>query len=170
MTRDLQPVSIRPYSDVDLDLLLALHGSETMMAFLGGPRPFDEIRERHARYISSDGSTEGLYTVMVGDSSAGVGWVGFWESEWRGEACWECGWHVLPRYQRGGIGRTATLLMLEDARARHAHRYMDAFPHVDNVASNALCASLGFADLGVEDVEYPKGSMMPARHWRLDLT
>lgn len=37
-----------------------------------------------------------------------------------------------------------------------------------NVAPNALCATLGFTQLG--EVEYPVGRMMQSNNWRLDLT
>jgi len=58
---------------------------------------------------------------------------------------------------------------LAEARSRGSHGFVDAFPSVDNAACNALCARLGFHDLGEAEVEYPKGRMMQARHWRYDL-
>lgn len=36
---------------------------------------------------------------MAGPDAEAVGWVGYWESEWRGETVWECGWSVLPEAQ-----------------------------------------------------------------------
>ena len=97
-----------------------------------------------------------------------VGWVGYWESEWRGEAVWECGWSVLPEAQGRGIATAAAALMIDDVRRRGAHRHLHAFPSVDNAASNALCRTLGFELLGEVEVEYPKGRLMRSNDWRLD--
>jgi RimJ/RimL family protein N-acetyltransferase len=82
---------------------------------------------------------------------------------------WECGWHVLAEYQGRGVATTATALLLDRARRHAVHRHMHAFPSVDNAVSNALCRTLGFALLGVEDVEYPVGTMVRSSNWRLDL-
>ncbi len=38
------------------------------------------------------------------------------------------------------------------------HRYVYAFPAAGNVASNALCRTLGFEPLGEFDVEYHAGT------------
>jgi len=162
-----EEVRIRPYGEADLPLLRALLGSEAMTRFIGGPEADDKIAARHERYLDADPETNGLFTILVGQEP--VGWVGFWESAWGGAAEWECGWHVLGEHQGRGVAGAAARLLLDEARTRDRHRFVDAFPAVDNVASNALCRRLGFRDLGDAEVEYPKGSMMRARHWRFDL-
>ena len=162
-----QDVRLRPYGEHDLPLLRALLGDAEMMHFLGGPESEEALAVRHERYLASDSRTSGLFTVLVGDKP--VGWVGFWQSEWEGSVQWECGWHVMSEYQRQGVASAAVRLLLDEAHSRNAHRYIDAFPALANVASNALCRRLGFCDLGEADVEYPKGRMMRARHWRFDL-
>jgi hypothetical protein len=40
---------------------------------------------------------------------------------------------------------------------------------VENVASNALCRTLGFENAGEVEVEYPKDTMMLSNAWRFDL-
>lgn len=162
-------VSIRPYAAGDAGLLRALLGDPGMTAFLGGPESDEALAARHERYLSADPATNGLFTILVGEECVPAGWVGFWESELDGEMVWECGWHVLPAFQGGGVAFAAALLALDEARWRHRHRWVDAFPSVDNAASDALCRRLGFTALGEVDVEYPKGHMMRSRHWRLDL-
>jgi diamine N-acetyltransferase len=162
-------VALRPYTEGDAGLLRALLGDPEMTRFLGGPESDEALAARHARYLSADPETNGVFTIVVGDTPEGAGWVGFWESEWEGRSGWECGWHVLPRYQGAGVASAAALQMLEHAIQRRRYRWMHAFPAIENLASNALCVRLGFEDLGETDMEYPKGRMMKSRHWRFDL-
>jgi RimJ/RimL family protein N-acetyltransferase len=162
-------VTLRPWADGDLGLLTRLLGDPAMMVHLGGPESAEALAARHARYLAADTETNGLFAIVAGHERVGVGWVGFWESEWRGESVWECGWHVAFEWQGRGVARAAAALTIDEAQRRHRHRYMHAFPGVDNAASNALCSSLGFELLGEVQVEYPKGSMMASNDWRLDL-
>lgn len=140
-----------------------------MTEHIGGPETSDAIRARHERYLASDESSGGLFAVTVGPERVAAGWVGYWQATWRGEAVWECGWSILPKFQGQGVATAASALMLAHAAARDGHRYMHAFPAVGNPASNALCARLGFVCLGEVKVEYPKGSMMRSNGWRFDL-
>lgn len=162
-------VGIRPYGPGDFPLLERLLGDPVTTLHIGGPESSAALIARHERYLGHDGSTGGLFTVVLAPESSAVGWVGYWESSWQGETVWECGWHVLPEHQGRGVAAAATALMLDQARARGLYRHMHAFPSVDNVASNALCRRLGFELLGAADVEYPKGCLMHANNWRLDL-
>lgn len=160
-------ITIRPWHAGDLGLLERLLGDPAMMDHLGGPETPDAIRARHERYLASDPASNGLFAIVR--EGAPVGWVGYWESEWGGEAVWECGWHVLPEEQGAGAATAGAGLMLERIRQHGVHRYVHVFPSVDNAPSNALCRRLGFELLGEVDVEYPRGSMMRANDWRLDL-
>jgi len=161
-------VSLRPYAAGDLALLARLLGDPVMTEHLGGPDSPEAIAARHERYLAADPATNGLFTIVVGPDGAPAGWVGFWEMVWEGQRAWECGWHVLPEFNRRGVATAATALALTEARARGRNRLMHAFPAVDNAASNALCRRLGFTLLGEADVEYPEGHTMRASHWVLD--
>ena len=160
-------VRLRPYGTSDLPLLRAVLGDAAMTRFLGGPESEEALGARHERYLAADPRTHGLFAVLVGHEP--VGWVGFWESTWDGSVQWECGWHVVGRYQGQGVATAAVRLLLDEARSRRMHRFVDAFPAVANAASNGLSRRLGFRDVGEVEVEYPKGRMMRARHWRFDL-
>jgi RimJ/RimL family protein N-acetyltransferase len=79
------------------------------------------------------------------------------------------GWAVLPEHQGQGIGGRAAARALAGARKTGKHRYLHAFPSVDNGASNATCREPGFALLGECDFEYPPGHEMRCNDWRFDL-
>jgi len=162
-------VAIRPWSAGDLGLLERLLGDPATTQHLGGPATPEAVRARHERYLTADPARHGLYAIVLGPEAEAVGWVGYWESEWQGEAVWECGWHVVAEHQGRGVATAATALLLDRARRHGIHRHMHAFPSVDNVASNALCRTLGFTLLGEEEVEYPVGTMVRSNDWRLDL-
>jgi RimJ/RimL family protein N-acetyltransferase len=130
-----------------------------MMEHLGGPESPEKIAERQTRY-------EQIVDDATGE---GVGWVGYWERDWRGEQVYEIGWSVLPAFQGRGIAAAATLKAIAIARSEKKHRFLLAYPSVDNGPSNAICRKLGFTLLGVSEYEYPKGSWMRCNDWRLDL-
>ena len=167
-TRD--QIALRAWSEGDLGLLKRLLGDPALMKDLGGPEMPDAILSRHERYLGSDPTRTGLFAVVLGPERTAVGWVGYWESTWAGEDVWECGWHVLLEYQGRGVATAATALAIAELRKQSIHRYLHAFPSVENAASNALCATLGFMLLGEVEVEYPVGQMMHSNNWRLDLT
>ena len=134
-----------------------------MMEFLGGPESPAKLAERQAKY-EKPGS--GMFKVML-DGEA-VGSVGYWE---RDGSAWETGWAVLPTWQGRGIATEAMRLLIPLAREERRHRFMHAYPSVENPASNAICRKLGFELLGAQDFEYPPGSghILRCNDWRLEL-
>ena len=77
-----------------------------------------------------------------------------------------------------GIGTAAAqpypsrpVTLIDQARSQQRHRFMHAFPSVENTASNAICRKLGFSLIEVCQFEYPHGSgnFMQCNDWRLDL-
>ncbi len=163
-------VDIRPFSDGDLPLEERLMGDPAMTAYLGGPESKDKIRERYQRYLTFCDSGEGcMYVIVVGPERLAAGSVGYWERDWEGRKIWESGWSVLPEFQGKGIATLATAAVAEQARTHGKHRYMHAFPAIDNGASNAICRKLGFTLLGEYEFEYPAGHFMRCNDWVLDL-
>jgi hypothetical protein len=69
----------------------------------------------------------------------GAGSVGYWTNEWRDEHVFEIGWMVAPDFQGRGIAVAATAQAIERAKRDDKHRFMHAFPGVDNAPSNAIC-------------------------------
>ena len=159
-------VRLAPWEPGDQDLLQRLVGDPAMMEHLGGPESPEQVAARHERYLRAP---SGIFKAVDAATGEPVGSVVFWSREWRGEDVYEIGWAVLPEHQGRGVARAATALGIAAAQAEGRHRFMHAFPNVDNAASNALCRRLGFELLGPVDFEYPKGSTMRCNDWRLDL-
>ena len=140
-----------------------------MMEHLGGAESPEKIAERHARYVAHDPNTGLMYKIVDDATSQGVGNVGYWPKQWRGEDVFETGWLVLPEYQGRGIASAATGQLIDMLRSEKKRRYLHAFPSVDNAASNAICRKLGFRLLGAMDFDYPPGHQMRCNDWRFDL-
>jgi len=137
-----------------------------MMEHLGGPESEAKIAERQARYERLS-STQ--FKIVLGETGEGVGWVGYWDRELRGEPVFEIGRAVVPDHQRRGIAAAATALAIEKARDKRTRRLVYAFPAVDNGPSNAICRRLGFELLGAEEFEFPEGTVLRSNVWRLEL-
>jgi RimJ/RimL family protein N-acetyltransferase len=161
-------VTLEPWGSGDLPLLTRLMGDPGMTEHLGGPETPDRLRERQARYEHLEHGDR-MFKIVESDGGAGVGSVGYWTKEWRGEQVYEVGWMVVPEFQGRGIAVAATALAIKLARRDRRHRFMHAFPNVENAASNAICRKLGFELLEACEFEFPKGHFMTCNDWRLDL-
>jgi RimJ/RimL family protein N-acetyltransferase len=158
-------VTLEPWGSGDLPLLERLMGDPRMTEHLGGPETPDKLRVRQGRYERADH----MFKIVDLASGAGVGSVGFWTKEWRDEQVYEVGWMVVPEFQGRGIAGAATAQAIEAARRDDKHRFMHAFPNLDNAPSNAICSKLGFELLEECEFEFPKGHFMTCNDWRLDL-
>jgi RimJ/RimL family protein N-acetyltransferase len=161
-------VTLEPWGSGDLPLLQRLMGDPRMTEHLGGPEGPDKLRARQRRYEQLEGSDR-MFKIVDGASGACVGSVGFWSKDWRDEQVYEVGWMVVAEFQGRGIAVAATAQAIELAKGDGTHRFMHAFPHVDNAPSNAICRRLGFELLEACEFEFPKGHFMTCNDWRLDL-
>lgn len=162
-------VTIRPWAAGDLPLLARLMGDPAMTVYIGGAETPEEIRQRHERYSKIEPDKGAMYVILVGQQAAGS--VGYWETEWQGQLAWETGWSVLPEFQGKGVASKATALVVEQARANGKHRFMHAFPSVDNAASNGVCRKAGFTlqeEIELESYRVP-GQFSRYNDWRIDL-
>jgi RimJ/RimL family protein N-acetyltransferase len=163
---DRRRVRIEPWREGDLALLQACLGDPAMMEHLGGPESPEKIAERQADYAQPDSKQ---FKIVDDATGAGVGWVGYWERDWRGDQVYEIGWSVIPAFQGRGIAGLATREAVAIARSERERQFLHAYPGVENAPSNAVCRKLGFTLLGPYELEYPKGRVMQCNDWRLDL-
>jgi RimJ/RimL family protein N-acetyltransferase len=161
-------VALEPWGGDDLPLLERLMGDPGMTEHLGGAESPDKLRERQDRYERLGGGDR-MFKIVHVASAAGAGSVGFWTKTWRHEHVNEVGWMVVPEFQGRGIAVAATTQAIELARRDAKHRFMHAFPNVDNAPSNAICRRLGFELLEACQFEFPKGHFMICNDWRLNL-
>ena len=161
-------IRLEPWGTGDLPLLEKCLGDPAMMEHLGGPESAEKLAERQALYEQPDSKQ---FKIVDEESGKSVGWVGYWEREWRDEDVFEIGWSVVPEFQGRGIAGAATRGALDAARAERDRRFVHAYPGVENGPSNSLCRKVGFELLGAHEFEYPAGSgtMMRCNDWRFDL-
>jgi RimJ/RimL family protein N-acetyltransferase len=163
-------VAIRPWSDGDLGLLERLVGDPTMTEHIGGPETPDQIRKRHARYCQSNKPGAGpMFVIVLGSEKTVTGSIGYWQRRWQNQSVWETGWSVLPEFQGLGIATRAAMQVVGYARLERRHRFMHAFPSVDNAPSNAICRKAGFKLQEQINFEYPPGNFLNCNDWCLDL-
>ena len=173
MSGDADPagVHLKLWSAADLHLLERTMGDAEMTKYLGGPESAEKLAERQVRYEQLGGTGTGEMFAVVDDATGEpVGSVGYWEKEWRSGTVYETGWFVLPASQGRGIATAATALVIDRARSAGRHRFLHAFPSVENAASNAVCRKLGFTLVEeAMEFEFPPGNLLRCNDWRLDL-
>jgi RimJ/RimL family protein N-acetyltransferase len=162
-------VRLEPWGKDDLPLLKRLLGDPAMTEHLGGPESEEKLVERQGRYERLEPGRAQMFKIVDAENREPAGSVGYWEKDWRGETVYETGWSVLPEHQGRGLASEATRLVIDEARRQRRHRYLHAFPSVENAPSNAICRKLGFELLGDSEFEYPRGNFMRCYDWRLDL-
>jgi RimJ/RimL family protein N-acetyltransferase len=164
-------VKIRPYSEADLWILRRTLGDANETTHLGGPEKEEKLQKRHKKYLalSKDPKTGCIFVITKGTKNISVGTVGYWERDEAKQKVWEIGYSVLPEYQRQGIATAATRLLIDILAKLKSHRYVFAYPSVDNYPSNAISRKLGFTLIEEKDFEYPPGNILHCNIWRFDL-
>ncbi|TMK77343.1 MAG: GNAT family N-acetyltransferase [Actinobacteria bacterium] len=162
-------IRLEPWGEGDLPLLEKLLGDPAMTEHIGGPESPEKLAERQARFEVAKTAKSRMFRIVDEATGEAVGSVGYWEKEWRGEQIYETGWGVLPAFQGRGIAGRATALVIESAKAEGTHRFLHAFPSVENGPSNAICRKLGFTLIEECEFEYPRGNFMQCNDWRFDL-
>jgi RimJ/RimL family protein N-acetyltransferase len=166
-------VRLEPWGPDDLIVLQRTLGDPEMTRFLGGPESPEKLAERQERFERLEESGTGhMFTIVDPESGEKMGSVGYWDRAEDDDVVYEAGWFVIREFQGRGVATAATALAIAHARAEGKHRFFHAYPSVENVASNALCRTLGFAMAEEFSYEYPPGSgtIMRCYDWRLDLS
>lgn len=163
-------VTLRPWSENDLNVVMRFMTDPEMTEHLGGPESSEKVQKRHELYLRMNDEDKGrMYVIVAGPDNAPVGSIGYWERELEDQTVWETGWNVFPEHQGHNYATLATLALIEKMREAHKHRYVYAYPDVDNGASNAICKKAGFTLESKSEYEFPKGHFMMCNNWRFDL-
>lgn len=163
-------IRIEVWGPEDLPLLRKTMGDPAMTEHLGGPEREEKLVARHAKYQRAGTDDSGrMFKIVWAETGEGVGSVGYWERDWQGDQVYETGWSVIPEFQGRGIAREAAALAIDAARADGKHRFLHAFPNINNDPSNAICRKLGFELRGECEFEFPPGNFMRCNDWRYDL-
>jgi RimJ/RimL family protein N-acetyltransferase len=167
---NLNSVRIEPWSEGDLPLLKKIMGDPEMTEHFGGPESQEKIAERQTRYERLADSGKGrMFRIVDVATGEAIGSVGYWAREWRNEQVYEIGWSIIPAFQGQGFASMATVLAISRARSERQHRFLHAFPSIDNPPSNAICRKLGFTLIEQCEFEYPPGRFMQCSDWCFDL-
>ena len=163
-------VQLVPWSEEDLTLDQQMLMDPEMTRYLGGPESPEQIARRHAHKLRlPDAGAGRMFKIVLQATGEAVGSVGYWENAWHEADIYEIGWLVLTAFQGQGIASAATAQAIVQARAEGKHRFLHAFPSVENGPSNGICRKLGFTLGETFESEYPKGHFMQCHDWRLDL-
>lgn len=163
-------VRIEPWAEGDLPILKRTLGDPEMTKYLGGPESDEKLAERQLKFERlAESGTGRMFKIVDEATGEAMGSVGYWDKTWRDDEVYEIGWFVIPEFQGRGVAGAATAQAIAGARSERKHRFMHAFPSVENLPSNAICRKLGFSLVEEREFEYPPGSFMRCNDWRLDL-
>jgi len=161
-------IQLRPWTTDDLNMLQRTMGDPAMTEYLGGPESEEKLRERNQHYAAIGGTGKGrMFVITVDEEPAGT--IGYWEHEARDGMAWETGYSVLPEFQSQGVATSATNLIIAETRNEKKHRWLHAYPRIDNAASIAISRKTGFELLGNFEYAYPPGNPITCNNWRFDL-
>ena len=164
---NVSKVILEAWAEEDLGLLRQLNSPEMTVHF-GGPETEEKILTRHKRYYEiAQKGTGRMFKIVLLPHLEAVGSVGYWNQTWQGESIYEVGWSVLPAFQGRGLATEATAKAIASINSERKHRFIHAFPKINNPASNAICRKLGFTFIGECDFEYPVGTTIRCTDWRL---
>lgn len=161
-------ITLRPWSEADLPVLEAGNTAEEKK-YLGGPESPERLLKRNHDYARSTVPGE-TRMFCIDHEGRPAGSIGYWEKQWQGTTVYETGWAVVPRFQGLGIAGRAAAALIALLRPEARHRYLHAFPSLENIVSNAICRGAGFLLQGEYDFEFPPGHLMRCNDWRYDLS
>jgi RimJ/RimL family protein N-acetyltransferase len=165
-------LELRPYTDADLPLTVALEASSVVKHDLGGVLDAGEAERIHRERLERMANGELFYTIHTTGAPDPIGIVAVFRTPFEGEDVHEIGIMVLPgRSGRGGrgVGMEALRQLTERARAELGPTRLHGFTSVDNDVINLIGARLGWTNIGQADLDY-EGRPMRCNHWILDLT
>ena len=158
-------VELRDATSEDLPLYTQLLCDPQTMEHLGGPLTKEKAEDTLRRQLDPAFRERTWARVIVTDAGEDAGSVVLWTHE-EGEPLDEIGWMVLPAFRGQGVGTKAVRALLDEAWA-DGRWWINAYPAVENAASNAIAGSLGFTLVEERDFTY-RGHELRCNVWRLD--
>jgi RimJ/RimL family protein N-acetyltransferase len=160
---------LRPYTDADLPLTVALETDPVVKRELGGVLDAQEAARVHRERLERMSRGELFYTVYVDDDPEPAGIGAVFATPWDGEVIYEAGIMLLPDKARRGVGQATLAQLAERARTELRLARVHGFTAVGNDGGNTICRRLGWTLLGECDLDY-EGRPLRCNHWVKDLT
>lgn len=162
-------MGLRPYTEDDLALTVALESDPRVMGHLGGPTDERDAGRLHDERIAAMAAGDLFYVILPGDSDGDgpAGLIAVWRSAWAGTEVHEIGVMLLPQHQAQGLAARAIDEIVPYARERGIGR-LHGFAAVRNTASNTVAARTDFHRIEDCDMDY-HGRPLRCAHWIRDL-
>ena len=163
----MQSFRLRDVEPGDADAYLRMRCDPAMMSELGGPQLPEDVLLKVSGDVAAARSGESWILMIELDGGQVAGTVVVWAHEVNGTHLSEIGWMVLPEYQGQGLASAAVRETLARAGVERRWGTVHAFTAFTNVASNALCRSVGFTLQGQQEIEFmaSPGALFIANHW-----
>jgi len=141
-----------------------------MTRYFGGPESDEALAQQHSDYLAG-WETGQMRMFRVDVDGKPAGYAGWWEEVHDGMPVYEVGCSIHPDWQGRGIALTALRETLRLAAVLGDRPMVVGYAHVDNAASNALCARAGFDRVGSAAFP-PEGDVpgMPVNVWMIDVS
>ncbi|KZX20979.1 hypothetical protein [Rathayibacter tanaceti] len=144
---DLENLRLLPWPQVDASLL------RDMLAETGGGLESEsELLVRHDRYLRGWADGDAFFYVVELDGVS-VGSIGYWYGASRGVVAYEAAWSIAPHAR--GITAQSVRLLLAEAAAFPAPRFVHAFVPVGDSDDSAVCVEVGFDRVDVVEAGDP---------------
>jgi RimJ/RimL family protein N-acetyltransferase len=162
-------VQLRPYTDADRPLTVALETDPVVKRDLGGVLDAEEAERIHRERLERMGQGELFYTVRVGEDPEAIGIAAVFATPWDGGVVHEAGIMLRPDRIARGVGLATLAQLAQRARTELGLERLHGFTAVGNEGGNTICRRLGWTLLGECDLDY-EGRPLRCNHWVLDLT
>lgn len=137
---------IRETSEEDLSELLQIYQDEELLRFLPAMEDYESEYQKLLAYQKNIyGLLEfGIWTVLLKESNAVIGRVGFELKEYEGEVLPDLGYAIAADYRRKGYAKEACLAAIDWMREHSGYKQISCRISEKNQASLALAKSLAF--------------------------
>jgi RimJ/RimL family protein N-acetyltransferase len=158
---------LRPYTEQDRALTVALESDPRVMGHLGGPVEVPDATRVHETRMAQMADGDLFYAILRDDDPQPVGLIAVWRSEWEGTPIHEIGLMLVPGHQSRGLAAEAVRELVPRAR-EHGVGRLHAFIAVTNEAGQIAADRAEFHRIADCDMSYHDRPIRCA-HWIRDL-